>query len=177
MMRNRQTTRKRLPARTALAGELPVHRLRMVYNPCMMRTNVSTELPQAAFQLLKLRFCRGLDQRDLGFVRLRPPSEYASCGAGLSPQCQVHRFMSVKCPRVGWLTRSPARISLDLKARSDLRSSKGAPGGPTVLILQNIAWHAAIRPAVSPRNAQPLRSTERQIREIRPGSSLTARST
>ena len=66
---------------------------------------------------------------------------------------------------------------LNRKARSDLRSSKGAPGGSTVLKLQNIAWHAAISPAVSPRNAQPLRSTERQIREIWPGSSLTARST
>lgn len=92
-MRDRQTTRKRLHTRTALAGELPVHRLRMVYHPCMVRTNVSTELPQAAFQLLKLQFCRGLDQRDWGFVRLRPPSEYASCGAGLSPQCQVRRFI------------------------------------------------------------------------------------
>jgi uncharacterized protein YecT (DUF1311 family) len=42
---------------------------------------------------------------------------------------------------------------LNRKARSDLRSSKGAPGGSTVLKLQNIAWHAAISLAVSPRNA------------------------
>jgi hypothetical protein len=79
------------PQERALAGELPVRRLHMVCHSCMMRTNISTEPPQAAVQPQQAPVLLGARPARLGFVRLRPPLEYASCGAGLSPQRQVHR--------------------------------------------------------------------------------------
>jgi hypothetical protein len=55
---------------------------------------------------------------------------------------------------------------LNRKARSDLRSSKGAPGGPTVLKLQNIAWHAAISPAVSAERTAAPEHAEANTRDM-----------
>ena len=99
-MRDRKATRRRLPTRTARAGELPVRRLHMVCHSCMMRTNVSTEPPQAAVQPQQAPVLLGARQARLGLRTAATAigvRKLRSWFVAAMPSTSF--YISVKCPR------------------------------------------------------------------------------
>ena len=151
------TGRTSPPERLLPVCSLPIHRLRAAYGSCMLRYQA---------RQLCWRKCR-VAAASAGLVCARPKLLGASFACDFDRERQIRRRFVDATQRAGSFARcaSSTLISvrscglwrltrrLNRKARSDLRSSNGAPGGSTVLKLQNIAWHAAISLAVSPRNA------------------------
>ena len=143
------------------------HRLRSAH--AELRTLTGTELPQASRSLCELRPRVKARPTLQGPCPRATAIERARCAAGSLTRPCSHTVLRDEQGIRRYLCEAVRRWRADRKARSGLRSSKGARVDLLMLLCKKIARRAVRLPAASSQSAQPRQTKERQEREIRLG--------